>query len=113
MPCQSSVFAELMVAACTPALAAACTWLRINASSGETINVGPSPNSRSNAVARKYTADLPHPVRCTTSARRRSTTSARIAAHWSGRSVASSPASCRSSSLGPGPELGLVHAPYI
>ena len=35
------------------------------------MTVGPAPPARSNAVATKYTADLPHPVRCTTSARRR------------------------------------------
>src|SRR4051812_14233243 len=42
----------------------------------------------------KYTADLPHPVRCTTSARRRCTTSASIAVHWSSRRTACGPASC-------------------
>src|SRR5262249_12551312 len=40
-------------------------------------------------------ADLPHPVRCTTSARLRCETSALIAVHWSGRSTASGPASAR------------------
>ncbi len=96
--CHSSVFAELMVIACTPARAAASTWLRISASSGDTITVGPSPSSRSNAVAMKYTADLPHPVRCTTSARLRSATSAWIAVHWSSRSTAPGPARARSRS---------------
>jgi hypothetical protein len=33
----------------------------------------------------KYTADLPHPVRCTTRTRRRSAASALIAFHWSSR----------------------------
>ena len=32
-----------MVAACTPARSAAATWLRISASSGDTITVGPRP----------------------------------------------------------------------
>src|SRR5262245_17603095 len=79
-----------------PARAAASTWLRISASSGETMTVGPAPLARSSAVATKYTADLPQPVRCTTSARRRSATRARIAVHWSSRSRACPPASaCR------------------
>src|SRR5580658_2880792 len=67
----------------------------MSASSGETMIDGPAPLARSSAVAAKYTADLPHPVRCTTSARTRSATSARIAVHWSSRSRASSPASTR------------------
>lgn len=41
----------------------------------------PIARARSSSVATKYTADLPQPVRCTTSARRRSFTSAAIAAH--------------------------------
>ena len=49
------------------------------------MTVGPAPAARSNAVATKYTADLPHPVRCTTNARRRCTTRAWIAVHWSSR----------------------------
>ena len=53
-----------------PARAAASIWFRISASSGDTITVGPAPRARNSAVARKYTADLPHPVRCTTRARR-------------------------------------------
>jgi hypothetical protein len=85
-----------MVSARTPARAAASTWLRINASSGDTMTVGPAPPARSSAVATKYTADLPHPVRCTTSARRRSRTSASIAVHWSSRSRAPGPASAAS-----------------
>src|SRR5437588_5752566 len=96
--CHSSWLAELIVAACTPARSAASIWLRISASSGETITVGPSPSSRSSAVATKYTADLPHPVRCTTSARLRLATSASIAVHWSRRSRASWPARARSRS---------------
>ena len=48
----------------------------MSASNGETITVGPAPWPRSSAVATKYTADLPQPVRWTTSARRRSATSA-------------------------------------
>ena len=55
------MFAEFTVTARTPARAAASIWLRISASSGETITVGPAPAARSNAVATKYTADLPHP----------------------------------------------------
>jgi hypothetical protein len=70
MVSHSSAFAELMVRTWIPARAAASTWLRISAGSGETITVGPLPRSRSMPVAAKYTADLPQPVRCTTSARR-------------------------------------------
>lgn len=84
----SSVFEELIVRARMPARAAASTWLRISASSGETITVGPLPRSRSSEVATKYTADLPQPVRWTTSARRPAM-SASMARHWSSRSRAS------------------------
>lgn len=84
----SSVFDELIVRARMPARAAASTWLRISASSGETITVGPLPRSRSSEVATKYTADLPQPVRWTTSARRPPATSASMARHWSSRSRA-------------------------
>jgi hypothetical protein len=49
----SSVLAELMVWALMPARAAASTWLRINASSGETMSVGPAPCARSSPVATK------------------------------------------------------------
>ena len=59
----SSVLDELMVWAVMPARAAASTWLRINANSGDTMSVGPAPCARSSAVATKYTADLPQPVR--------------------------------------------------
>ena len=59
------MFALLIVAARTPARWAISIWLRINASSGEISSVGPAPSSRSNRVAMKYTALLPHPVRCT------------------------------------------------
>jgi hypothetical protein len=45
--------AELIVRAWMPARAAASTWLRISASSGETITVGPLPWARSNDVATK------------------------------------------------------------
>jgi hypothetical protein len=45
--------AELTVAARMPARAAASIWLRISASSGETITVGPAPCARSSAVATK------------------------------------------------------------
>ena len=50
---QSAVFAELMVRARMPARIAASTWLRISASSGDTITVGPAPRARSSAVAMK------------------------------------------------------------
>ena len=82
---QSVTLLELIVAACTPARSAAATWLRISASSGDTITVGPWPAARSSLAEMKYTADLPHPVRCTTSARLRCTTSASMAVHWSSR----------------------------
>ena len=68
---QSVTLLELMVAAWTPARSAAATWLRISASNGDTMTVAPRPASRSSFAAMKYTADLPQPVRCTTSARRR------------------------------------------
>ena len=79
-----------------PARVAASIWLRIKASSGETISVGPLPRARSRAVATKYTADLPQPVRWTHSTRPRRSTSASTARHWSGRSRASGPASAAS-----------------
>lgn len=97
MVSHSSGLAELMVRARIPARAAASTWLRMSASSGETITVGPAPRRRSRAVATKYTADLPQPVRCTTSARRRSRTSAATACHWSSRSRAVPPGAPTSS----------------
>lgn len=78
-----------MVRAWMPARAAASTWFRMSASSGDTITVGPLPRARSSEVATKYTADLPQPVRWTTRARRLSATSASIARHWSSRSRAS------------------------
>src|SRR5258708_31511268 len=78
-----------------PARAAASLWSRRSASSGETMPDGPQRRARSSGVAVKYTADLPHPVRCTTSARLRSETRARIAVHWSSRRVAAGPASAR------------------
>ena len=49
----SSVFDELMVWAVMPARPAASTWLRISASSGDTISVGPAPWARSSPVATK------------------------------------------------------------
>ena len=49
----SVVLAELMVRARMPAPFAASTWLRISASSGDTITVGPAPRARSSAVAMK------------------------------------------------------------
>ena len=47
------MFAELIVRARIPARSAAATWLRISASSGDTITVGPAPRERSSAVATK------------------------------------------------------------
>ncbi len=49
----SSRLAELIVRAWMPARSAASTWLRIRASSGDTMTVGPAPRSRSSAVATK------------------------------------------------------------
>ena len=49
----ASRFVELTVCARIPIRSAAAIWLRISASSGETISVGPAPASRSSAVARK------------------------------------------------------------
>jgi hypothetical protein len=49
----SSWLAELIVRARMPARAAASTWLRMSASSGDTITVGPAPSARSRAVATK------------------------------------------------------------
>jgi hypothetical protein len=48
---QSSRLVELTVAARSPACAAAATWSRISASSGETTSVGPRPAARSAEVA--------------------------------------------------------------
>jgi hypothetical protein len=48
---QSSMLAELIVAARMPARSAAATWLRIRASSGDTTSVGPAPVRRSSWVA--------------------------------------------------------------
>lgn len=53
----SSRFAELIVRARMPARAAASTWLRINASSGDTITVGPA------ATPPPPTPDRPSPAR--------------------------------------------------
>ena len=49
----ASRLVELTVCARIPIRSAAATWLRISASSGETISVGPAPASRPSAVARK------------------------------------------------------------
>ena len=70
----SSRLVLLTVCARSPSRSAAAIWLRISASSGLMISVGPAPASRSSAVATKYTADLPHPVRWTQSTRARSAT---------------------------------------
>ena len=53
MSAHSVTLAELMVAARIPAPAAASIWLRISASSGDTMTVGPAPAARSSAVATK------------------------------------------------------------
>ncbi len=42
-----------MVAARTPARSAEATWLRISASRGDTMTVGPSPACRSSLAAMK------------------------------------------------------------
>ena len=44
---------RLIVCARSPSRSAAAIWLRISASSGLTISVGPAPASRSSAVATK------------------------------------------------------------
>ena len=50
---QLSALVELIVTARMPARSAAAIWLRIRASSGETMTVGPAPRSRSSRVATK------------------------------------------------------------
>ena len=50
---QASRLVELIVCARIPIRSAAAIWLRISASSGETISVGPAPASRPSAVLRK------------------------------------------------------------
>ncbi len=86
----SCAFVELIATARTPARWAAAIWSRMRARRGETSTVGPAPRRRSSSVATKYTADLPHPVRCTTSARRRPSTSASIASNCPSWNSASS-----------------------
>ena len=83
-----------------PARAAAPTWSRIRASSGETSRVGPAPRARSSAVATKYIADFPHPVRWTTSTRSRRCTRPSIASSCPSRKSASArPTRARSAAL--------------
>ena len=53
MGCHWSMLVELIVTARMPARSAAAIWLRISASSGLTITVGPAPASRSSLVATK------------------------------------------------------------
>ena len=79
MSAHESMLDELIVTADRPSRSAAATWSRISASSGDTTIVGPHPRSRSMRVAEKYTADLPNPVRATSSVRRRSATTAATA----------------------------------
>jgi hypothetical protein len=50
---QASRFVELTVYARMPSFSAAAIWLRISASSGETMRAGPAPRSRRSAAARK------------------------------------------------------------
>ena len=52
-------------------------------------SVGPRPSARNRWVVRKYTALLPHPVRCTTSTLARASTSASIASRCPSRKTAS------------------------
>src|SRR5580692_7467837 len=73
------MLAEFTVRALSPARPAASIWLRIRARSGEMMIVGPMSRARSSAVVTKYTADLPHPVRGTASARRQRSASSRRA----------------------------------
>jgi hypothetical protein len=47
------MFVELTVTAVMPARPAAAIWLRIKASRGETMTVGPAPEARNSAVATK------------------------------------------------------------
>ena len=49
----SSTLVELMVTARMPARSAAAIWLRIRASSGDTITVGPAPSARRSSVDTK------------------------------------------------------------
>jgi len=90
---QASTLDELMVTAVSPRRSAAATWSRISASNGEITTVGPQPRARSIAVAEKYTADLPKPVRATRRVRCRSATTAVTASICSGRGSAFGPAS--------------------
>src|SRR6266702_8393 len=60
----------------------------MRASKGETSRAAPPPRSRSSRVARKYTALLPQPVRCTTRTRPRPRTNRSIASHCPGRNAA-------------------------
>ena len=50
---QASMLVELIVTARMPARSAAAIWLRISASSGLTMTVGPAPSARSSRVATK------------------------------------------------------------
>ncbi len=51
--CHCSMLVELIVTARMPARSAASIWLRIRASSGETMTVGPAPCERNSRVATK------------------------------------------------------------
>ena len=93
-----STLDELMVRVATPILFAASSWLRINASKGDTKSVGPAPRTRNNLAAMKYTMLLPQPARCTRSNRLLPLISSCIASHWPSRNSAeSSPVPCLSS----------------
>ena len=88
MRCHSSLFVEFNVSAVIPNRSAAATWLRIRASKGEMIIVGPAPRSRKILLAMKYTALFPQPVRWTTSSFRRWFTTASMASHCPSLKVA-------------------------
>ena len=76
-----------------PARSAASIWLRISASSGETITVGPAPPRAAARWPRSTPRTCPSRCAARTSARRRCATSAWIAVHWSSRRRACGPAS--------------------
>ena len=95
-----STLDELMVRVTTPILLAASSWLRINASKGDTNSVGPAPRTRNSLAAMKYTILLPQPARCTRSNLLLPLISSCIASHWPSRnSAASSPVPCLSSCM--------------
>ena len=86
-PRHSPTLPELIVAARRPSRAAIAIWLRMSASSGLMISVGPRPSSRRTRVAIQYTRLLPQPVRWTTRAREPSPMTASMASRWPSRNV--------------------------